>query len=93
MAKSAFQRAYTRKMQNKWLRLLKSTDPRRDLKCLSFGKVFSTDPFDCGSPQCPLCSYGKVFHPKLHRIENRKAEQQAVLEIIEGCHEIETTEP
>ncbi len=60
------------RLRNKWLRLLRNLSPERSLDCITFGKVYSRDPFDCGNPQCALCSYGKVFDRKGKRLRQKR---------------------
>lgn len=76
MSKSAKRRHHTHRLRKKWLNLLLGLDPNRDVKCTTFGRIFSGDPIDCGSPRCPLCSWGKVFRSKESRIKNRKEERE-----------------
>ena len=75
MAKSAKRRHHAQRLRQKWLNLLKGIDPDRDKKCITFGRIFSGDPIDCGNPKCPLCSWSKVYRPKDNRIKNRKDER------------------
>ena len=72
MAKSAQRRHHAMRLRNKWLRLLRNLSPERSLDCITFGKVYNRDPFDCGNPQCGLCSYGKVTHPKEKRLRQKR---------------------
>lgn len=66
------------RLRNKWLRLLKGLSPERNLDCITFGKVYSRDPFDCGNPQCALCSFGKVTHPKEKRLRQKRVSQDEI---------------
>lgn len=45
------------------------------MECLTFGRIFSSDPIDCGNPRCPLCSFGKVLKGKKHRAKRRREER------------------
>lgn len=75
MAKTAKRRHHAKRLRRKWLNLLKVLDPNRSEECVTFGKVFSSDPIDCGNPKCGLCSWGKVFRSKDNRIRNRMEER------------------
>jgi hypothetical protein len=68
------------RLRNKWLRLLRNLSPERSLDCITFGKVYSRDPFDCGNPQCGLCSFSKVTHPKEKRLRQKRVSQDEVSE-------------
>lgn len=72
-----------RRLRRKWLNLLQKMSPTRDLECLTFGRVFSQDPIDCGSPRCPICSFEKILHSKRDRILRRKEERKAQKELEE----------
>jgi len=74
------------RLRNKWLRLLRNLSPQRNLDCITFGKVYSRDPFDCGNSQCTLCSYGKVTHPKGERLRQKRIS----LDEINAADEIDT---
>lgn len=81
MAKTPKRRSDTLRLRNKWLQLLKKVDPARDLKCITFGRVFSKDPFDCGIPNCPLCSYNKALDRRRDRKERRRQERLAEFDL------------
>lgn len=81
MAKSAKSRHKAEKLRTKWARILQALDPERSTECLSFGRIFSRDPFDCGKPGCALCSYEKVLHRKARRQVARNAERGAEVEL------------
>lgn len=91
MSKSAEQRFQTERLLKRWKHLLSSVDSERSLECISFGRVFSRDPFDCGHPQCPLCSHEKVFYPKRNRILNRYMERVELSEFLQE-NEIDASE-
>lgn len=78
MAKSPQSRAHTLRLQKKWEKFLRSVDPQRNLECITFGKIFSRDPIDCGNPKCLLCSSDKVLHRKKGRAEARKEERRVL---------------
>jgi len=61
------------RLRNKWLRLLHNLSPERGLDYITFGKVYSKDPIDCGNPRCKLCSYAKVLHSKEKRLLGKEA--------------------
>lgn len=78
MAKTALRRHYAERLCQKWRNLLRNLDPDRDLNCITFGKVYSIDPMDCGNPKCSLCSFGKMHLRKVRRAEGRKEERLAL---------------
>lgn len=83
MTKSAKRRHDTQRLRAKWLRLLKTLHPERNLECITFGKVFNTDPFDCGNPKCGVCSYGKVYKTKRPRLlEKRRTRSELAQDLL-----------
>lgn len=60
MAKTAYQRHHTKRLQNKWKKLHKHIEFIPE-SSLSFGKIFKQDPLDCGNPKCSICSYSKLY--------------------------------
>jgi hypothetical protein len=68
------------RLRNKWLRLLHNLSPERGLDCITFGKVYSKDPIDCGNPRCKLCSYAKVLHSKEKRLLEKRVAKNETLE-------------
>lgn len=91
MAKGSDRRAAVERLQSKWGLILKHQDPDRDTSCLSFGRIFSRDPIDCGSPNCLLCSYDKVLHRKSRRALSRAEERQGKIEFLEEDTEEDET--
>ena len=73
MSKSAKRRNHTNRLRNKWLKLLKGIDHDRNLQCITFGRIYNSDPLDCGVPRCTLCSYQKV-HKRKYRRSRQKIE-------------------
>lgn len=86
MAKSALRRLNTLRLRDKWLRILKNKYPDMDLNKVTFGRVHSKDPLDCGNPQCQICSADKVLRTKSRRLAQRRKEREVFL------HEIDTDE-
>jgi hypothetical protein len=72
MAKSALRRHHANRIMKNWKSLSRSLSGMVPEDQLSFGRVYSKDPFDCGTPNCGLCSYGKNVHPKMKRLESKK---------------------
>jgi hypothetical protein len=66
------------RLRDKWKSLLKAIDPSRNLECVTFGRIYSGDPIDCGNPRCPLCSFSKVIRPKERRANLRVEERDAL---------------
>lgn len=79
MAKSRSSRHHTERLRNKWLKLLKGMDIGIHEDALTFGKIFSQDPLDCGNPRCGICSMEKVHQRKLDRVARRKEERKESL--------------
>lgn len=82
MSKSLKRRQQTKRLRERWFRLLSRLDPDRNLECISFGRVFSQDPFDCGRPDCLLCSREKVLHRKAKRVRLRVEERIALTDLL-----------
>jgi hypothetical protein len=80
MAKSARRRHHAERLRNKWLRLLGSLNNGINPDCITFGKVYSKDPLDCGNPRCKLCSHGKVLHKKERRLLGKGAAKKELSE-------------
>lgn len=51
MVKTALQRHHNQRLLDKYSKLV--SDRRKEW--LTLGKVFSEDPFGCGSPKCRIC--------------------------------------
>jgi hypothetical protein len=84
MAKNLKQRKSVETLRRKWIRISGKDVLLQEPNPLSFGKIFSKDPYDCGTPRCPLCSFGKVFHPKRERLLRRREERTSILELRQG---------
>lgn len=80
MAKSARRRHHAERLRNKWLRLLCNLDNGISPDCITFGKVYSKDPIDCGNPRCKLCSYAKVLRSKEKRLLEKRVAKNETLE-------------
>lgn len=55
MAKTAIRRHHTRRLISKFKRLQQKHNYHISDNSLSFGAVFSKDPFDCGRSNCGVC--------------------------------------
>jgi hypothetical protein len=83
MAKTSIRRHHTQRLQKKWTALLKHfSDYGISTKSLSFGRIFSKDPMDCGIPNCQVCSFGKEHSNA--RTQTRKEERNSLSEYNEG---------
>lgn len=61
MAKSAQRRHHAKRLLRKWSNELKHYSYMENCKALSFGKIYSKDPFDCGRADCGVCHLHKRF--------------------------------
>jgi hypothetical protein len=68
MAKSAIRRHHTQRILNNWNRELKHFEFMNH-ETLSFGRVQSSDPFDCGRPNCGICSRHKKYKEPRIRVK------------------------
>lgn len=80
MAKSARRRHHAERLRNKWLRLLNNLDNGINPDCITFGRTYNSDPFDCGNPRCKLCSSEKILHSKEKRLLEKKAIKSELLD-------------
>ena len=80
MAKSARRRHHAVRLRSKWLKLLGSLDNGINPDHITFGKVYSKDPIDCGNPRCKLCSYAKVLHSKKKRLLEKRVAKDEFLD-------------
>ena len=73
MAKSAIRRHHTRRLINKWTKLKNTHKFSIHEDNLSFGRIFSKDPIDCGQSNCCVCgSYDWLYDstkPKNNNID------------------------
>lgn len=81
MAKNAKRRREGARLLAKWERTFKICGDRDRLAKLSYGKVFKQDPFDCGNPQCGICTGWKVKEKWATRTSLRKSERDSYLEL------------
>lgn len=81
MAKTALRRHSTEKLRKKWSDYLKHNSMGCSPKSLSFGRIYSQDPLDCGNPRCLVCSLDKLLFSKKERVLKRKEEREALQEI------------
>jgi len=83
MAKSAIRRHHAQRLQDKWNRILKQISPNRNLECITFGRIYTKDPQDCGVPECKYCSWEKRFDNS--RTSLRKEERSAMNDYFTGA--------
>ena len=73
MSKTAIRRHHTRRLINKFKKLQQKHNYSINDDQLSFGRIFSKDPIDCGRPNCYMCgSYNWLFDttkPKQNNID------------------------
>lgn len=81
VAKSAINRHHAKRIYSNWVRNVKLSQSQYKLESLSFGKVFKQDPWDCGVPQCTMCTGWRVEDKAKRRASLRKAERQALNEL------------
>lgn len=72
MAKSSLRRHHAKRLQMRWASLSKELGPVIPDSSLAFGRIYSTDPLDCGNSNCQLCSGDKVLNPKRARNDLKK---------------------
>lgn len=82
MVKTAIRRHHAERLQAKWMNFLKQNSPNRNLECITFGKIYTRDPIDCGVPECKYCSWSKRFDN--HRTSLRKEERDAMNDYYSG---------
>lgn len=81
MAKSAVRRKQAARIYMNWVYQCKKDGCRYKLESLSFGRVFKQDPWDCGYPQCNVCTSWKVEDNTKRRQSLRKDERDALKDI------------
>lgn len=83
MAKNSYQRAQVERLQAKWSKIRKIyNDPDYGSsvseKSLSFGRIFSTDPLDCGKADCNTCGSCFIKNQKKRERFDRHVEDKAL---------------
>lgn len=62
MSKTAIRRHHTNRLINKFKKLQQKHNYSISNEQLSFGRIFSKDPIDCGNSRCYMCgSYNWLF--------------------------------
>lgn len=62
MSKTAIRRHHTNRLINKFKKLQQKHNYSISNDQLSFGRIFSKDPIDCGNSNCQMCgSYNWLF--------------------------------
>jgi hypothetical protein len=72
MAKNSLRRHHAKRLQMRWVSLSKGFGEIIPESSLGFGRIYRTDPLDCGNPKCQLCSREKVLTPKKTRNDLKK---------------------
>jgi len=83
MAKSAIRRHHAQRLQDKWNHILSHQFPDLKGECITFGRIYSKDPLDCGNPKCGLCSHAKNYDTS--RTSLRKEERSAMNDYFTGA--------
>ena len=68
MTKTAIRRHHTNRLINKFKKLKYKHNYSIGNNSLSFGAIFSKDPFDCGIPDCGVCKDNWSIKPKNNTI-------------------------
>jgi hypothetical protein len=72
MSKSAKRRHHTERLKKNWERFSRGLSDPLPEKGLSFGRIYSKDPYDCGRPGCCLCSPSRNTNPKERRLKVKR---------------------